>query len=132
MCLLSLLGIILMIIENEIRFTRTNPKDTKISWFLKFIITITTIILVSLVFYYHHLQLQLYSIENSLDNWILGLTRTKIVLIAVELIICAIHPIPRSFPQNSKFEIIDSCTITPVPLSCIAMDVALGLPSKYS
>jgi potassium intermediate/small conductance calcium-activated channel subfamily N protein 3 len=120
-----------MIIENEITFINIYEKETIYSWFIKLTITITTIILVGFVFYYHHLDLNLYSVNNSLDNWRVGLTQTKIFLILFETIICVIHPIPRSFPRhwNLKFE--NPVISNSIPLSYIAIDVALGLPSKF-
>jgi hypothetical protein len=135
MCFLGLLGIILMIIENEITFNQINHRDTIFSWFLKLIITITTIILVGLVFLYHRLDLTLCSINNSATDWRVALTNKKIFLITLEVIICAIHPVVRSFPHYSETKIEESNLNSMIPtghsLSYIPIDVALGLPSKY-
>jgi hypothetical protein len=139
-CSLGVLGIVLMVIENEITFASINNRDTIISWFIKLIISITTIILVGLLIYYHRLNLKFYAAQNSLDDWRAGLTVRKIFLIIFEILICAIHPMPRNFPRNSisKHEEIkltsvvsDSFLPTSVSPSYIAIDVALGLPSKY-
>jgi len=77
MCFLGILGIVLMVIENELNFTRVQDEDTKASWFIKLIITITTAILVSLVLFYHRLDLMLYSVNNSTNDWRIGLTNKK-------------------------------------------------------
>jgi len=141
MCFLGLLGIVLMVAENEITFRSINNRDTNISWLIKLIITISTIILVGLVIYYHYLNLKLHATHNSLDDWHIALTVKRIVLIILEILICAIHPMPRYFPRHwlSKHEEIiinstrsNSFVTSSVSSSYIAIDVALGLPSKYN
>ncbi|CAF2393445.1 unnamed protein product [Rotaria sp. Silwood2] len=97
MCFLGILGIILMIIENELTFTRLVHKDTTFSLFIKATITFTTILLVGFVFYYHRISLSLYCVDNSIDDWRIALTRTKIFSILSEAFICMIHPIPGHF-----------------------------------
>jgi hypothetical protein len=133
MCSLGLLGIILMIIANEITFNHIDHRDTILSWIIKFVITISTIILLGFIIYYHRLDLKLYSVNNSLADWRIGITSMKLFLILLEVSICAIHPIPRSFPssRNSVLEERSSNSSTPHSLSYISTDVALGIPSKY-
>lgn len=97
MCIIGVFGIILMIIENEFTFNRVDHKDTTFSLLLKSTITFTTIILVGLVFYYHRIDLSLYCVDNSIDDWRIILTRKKIVSILFEAFICLIHPIPGHF-----------------------------------
>ncbi len=97
MCFLGILGIILMIIECELTFNRIDHKNTTFSLLLKATITFTTIILTGLVFYYHRIDLTLYCVDNSIDDWRIALTRKKIFLIILEAIICIIHPIPGHF-----------------------------------
>jgi len=127
MCFLGLFGIILMIINNEITFAIGNDEDTIANWFIKLIVSISTIALIGLIFYYHKLDLNLYSIKNSVEDWRIGLTGKKIVLITVEILICSIHPIPESLHPKSS----SNPTLTdPLPISYISFDVALGLPSK--
>ncbi|CAF1549412.1 unnamed protein product, partial [Rotaria sordida] len=133
MCFLGLLGVFLMIIENEINFMNVYKKDLMINWITKLIITITTVILVGLVFYYHYLDLNLYSVNNVIDNWFTGLTNKKIFFILFEVFICFIHPIPRSFPlnwslQHDNLTISDSSKTTSISSSPIEIDVVLGLP----
>lgn len=129
MCFLGLVGIVLMLISNEIIF-RSNDR-MKICWFIQLLITISTVILISLVLIYHYSNMQLYAIENSLDNYRVGLTLKRIFFILFEVFICAIHPFPRSFPRDwftNDLNIPIHSNIT--DSSYIAMDVALGLPSK--
>jgi potassium intermediate/small conductance calcium-activated channel subfamily N protein 2 len=125
MCFLGLLGIILMIIENEMTFMNINHKQTTLSLLLKIIMSITTVILVCLIVYYNCLNLNLYAVNNTLDSWRVGLTRKKTFFILLEIVICLIHPIPRYFPLISTQTYSKS-------LSYIEIDVALSLPSEYN
>jgi hypothetical protein len=137
MCSLAIFGIVLMIIEKELTFVRLDDQDTKVSWFIKLIITITTIILLGSIFYYHYLDISLYSFRNSIDHWRVRLTPTKILLIATEIVICAVHPVPRSYPQSDPEKIssnsaaADSSTLGPYAMSYTDVDVGLGLASKF-
>lgn len=97
MCFLGVLGIVLMIIESELTFNRIDHKDTTFSLLIKATITFSTILLVGLVFYYHRIDLSLYCVDNSIDDWRIALTRTKIFSIILEAAICMIHPIPGHF-----------------------------------
>ncbi len=89
-----------------------------ISLLIKLIITISTIALICLVIVFHYLHLKLYATQNSLEHWRVGLNIKRISVIIFEILICAIHPIPRSFPQNYH-------------RSSITIDVVFGLPSKF-
>ncbi|CAF4985119.1 unnamed protein product [Rotaria sp. Silwood1] len=137
MSFLAILGIILMIIENELTFARVNNEDTRISWFLKLTITITTVILLALIFYYHHLDMNLYSFRNALEDWRVELTNSKILLIIFEISICAIHPMPRSYPQTDPEKInstsieSDSSSPNSYSLSYTAVDVGLVFLRLY-
>ncbi|CAF1494944.1 unnamed protein product, partial [Rotaria sordida] len=132
MCFLGILGIILMIIESEITFSQVNDNDTISSWSLKIVISFSTIVLIGFVFQYHHLDLSLYAVNNSIEDYRVTLTNRKIFLILLEVLICAIHPIPRSIPHYLKALLKNrdpnSSTSTPYTLSHIDIDVALGLP----
>jgi hypothetical protein len=130
MCCLGLLGIILMIIANELSFKEMKDQETVGSWVVKLFITLTTVALLILIVYYHRLDLDLYCTQNALHDWRIGLTGPKITWILLELAICAIHPMPRLFPSSSNtpsdVEVVDK-----YPLSYTSVDVGLGIPSKF-
>ena len=134
MCAISIVSIILMIIANEITFNQPEESDTVAGWFVKLIIAILTAVLLILVLVYHRLDLDLYSINNSIDNWCVGLTHQRLFIVAVELMICAIHPMPRSYPINSQLARIqanmNTTETTPHSYSYVSIDAALGLPSE--
>ncbi|CAF3692785.1 unnamed protein product [Rotaria sp. Silwood1] len=132
MCILGILGIILMIIENEIAFSQINNNDTSCSWSIKIIISFTTIVLIGFIFQYHRLRISLDAINNSIGDSRATLTNKKIYLIVFEILICAIHPIPRSFPRRLKTSVENISSVssasTSYSLSYIDIDIALGLP----
>ena len=103
----ALIGIVLMIIETELyeglkdqNRKRIYEKSGPTSIFMKSFISITTAILLGFVAWYHWLDIQLFMIDNGLDDWRLALTRSTCVKIVVELLICAVHPVPGDY----KFE----------------------------
>ncbi|CAF3128291.1 unnamed protein product [Rotaria socialis] len=132
MCFLGVFGIILMVIANEITFSQINHNDTILSWFIKLAISFSTLVLIGFVCKYHLLDIYLYSVNNSIDDWRITVTNKKILLILFEILICAVHPTPRSFPHqlNASLETrhLNSSISTNYTLSYIAVDVALGLP----
>jgi potassium intermediate/small conductance calcium-activated channel subfamily N len=91
MCFLGLLDIIFMFIENEIIFKQIDHQDTILNWCIKLIITITIIILIGLIFFYHRLDLILCSVNNSTNDWRVGLTNKKFFLIIIEVIACVLY-----------------------------------------
>ncbi|CAF4487041.1 unnamed protein product [Rotaria sp. Silwood2] len=132
MCFLGILGIILMIIENELTFSQISNQETVASWSIKIVISLSTIILIGFIIQYHHLDIVLYAVNNSIDDRRVAITYTRIFLIIVEILICAIHPMPRAYPShsNTPLETItsDESTISPYSLSYASVDVGLGLP----
>ncbi|KAG5317862.1 KCNN protein, partial [Pseudoatta argentina] len=64
---------------------------------LKTLISVSTVILLGLIFAYHALEVQLFMIDNCADDWRIAMTWQRIAQISVELAICAIHPIPGEY-----------------------------------
>ncbi|CAF5120741.1 unnamed protein product, partial [Rotaria sp. Silwood1] len=132
MCFLGILGIVLMIIETELTFKQNNDKDTVAAWSIRVTITITTAFLIAVILLYHRAKLSLYCVDHSFENWRVCLTNKKIFLIALEVAICAIHPVPRSFPHREEEipQTSDSTSTEIVPYldAHIDIDVGLGLP----
>ncbi|CAF3489050.1 unnamed protein product [Rotaria sp. Silwood1] len=135
MFILGMLGIILMIIENELTFYYTDNHETIASWSIKIVISLSTLILLGFIIEYHRLDISLYAVNNSIEDFRVAITYERIFCVLAEIIICAVHPMPRSFPRHSNTPSEDTSsndsTITPYPLSYASVDVALGLPSKY-
>jgi Calcium-activated SK potassium channel len=73
-----------------------------------------------------HLFLQLFMIDNCADDWRIAMTWQRITQIGLELVICAIHPIPGDYKFNwtTKLYNIDKEITTKV----VPLDVPLSLP----
>lgn len=127
MSFLVVFSLILMITANELTFDRVDHRNTKASWSLKLVISISTAVLLISILYYHYLDMIYYACRNRLPDWRVELTREKIFFITLELLICIIHPFPRSFPST------DLPMVASViqPSSHVSTDVALSLPSKF-
>lgn len=138
MCFLGLLGLFLMVILNELAFTGLQDERELFMWLIQSIITLTTVILLSLLIHYHYLKLSFLSVHRSVHHWRFGLTRGKLYVILVELIVCAIHPFPRCLPFHSsnassnRTLFASNKTDSSMGLSTISFNVAFGLPSKSS
>ena len=93
----GMMGILIMVIETEISTGLGHTKAQPISYALKLLITASTIILLTLIVAYHSREIQLFMIDNGADDWKIAMTFERCLNIAVELIVCAIHPIPGDF-----------------------------------
>jgi len=133
MCFIGLLGIVLMILENELTFVSFEHRETCSTWFIKLIITFSTVILIGLIVFYHYLNLKLFCVNNGIQYWYVALTCTKTIQIIVEILICAIHPVPRGLSAPHDLNDVNSTIFTsnPIPSSFLPIDVALGLPSRF-
>lgn len=89
MCFIGMLGLVLMIIDCELRFAGFHDS----LWIMTRALTsISTVFLVGLVIYYHALNIRLYAINNYIADWRITLTIRNILLIICECLVCAIHP----------------------------------------
>lgn len=91
---MGMFGIIVMVIENELSNAGVYSKDDFYSIALKTLISVSTVILLGLIVAYHALEVQLFMIDNCADDWRIAMTWQRISQISMELVICAVHPIP--------------------------------------
>ncbi|XP_014875054.1 small conductance calcium-activated potassium channel protein 1b isoform X3 [Poecilia latipinna] len=89
----GMFGIIAMVIETELSRT-FYTKESIYSYVLKGLISISTAILLGLILMYHAREIQLFMVDNGADDWRIAMTFERILFIVLELLICAIHPIP--------------------------------------
>ncbi|XP_076393394.1 small conductance calcium-activated potassium channel isoform X3 [Megachile rotundata] len=94
---MGMFGIIVMVIENELSSAGVYTKASFYSTALKTLISVSTVILLGLIFAYHALEVQLFMIDNCADDWRIAMTWQRIAQISLELVICAIHPIPGEY-----------------------------------
>nr|XP_039271796.1 small conductance calcium-activated potassium channel protein 3-like [Styela clava] len=69
-------------------------KATHFSFGLKCLISASTVILLGLVIAYHAREIQLFMIDNGAEDWRIAMDTERLFFIALEIIVCAVHPIP--------------------------------------
>ncbi|XP_029436799.1 small conductance calcium-activated potassium channel protein 3 [Rhinatrema bivittatum] len=92
----GMFGIVVMVIETELSWGLYS-KDSMFSLALKCLISLSTIILLGLIVAYHAREVQLFVIDNGADDWRIAMTSERIFYISLELLVCAIHPIPGEY-----------------------------------
>ncbi|XP_078735472.1 small conductance calcium-activated potassium channel protein 3 [Lampetra fluviatilis] len=89
----GMFGIVVMVIETELSWG-VYTKTSNISLALKCLISLSTLILLGLIVVYHAREIQLFMVDNGADDWRIAMTWERIFFIALELSICAVHPVP--------------------------------------
>lgn len=123
---MGMVGIIVMVVENELSSAQVYTKASSASHALKTLISVSTVILLGLICAYHALEVQLFMIDNCADDWRIAMTWQRIARIVMELLICAVHPIPGeySFFWTTKLSnqggVVDS--------QWVPIDITLSLP----
>ncbi|KAI1301912.1 Small conductance calcium-activated potassium channel protein [Halotydeus destructor] len=94
---MALFGILMMVLENELSAAGIYSKASAFSNAVKTLITVSTLMLLGLIVAYHALEVQLFMIDNCADDWRIAMTLQRIGLIMMELVICAVHPVPGEY-----------------------------------
>uniref|UniRef100_A0A8C1NUJ1 Potassium intermediate/small conductance calcium-activated channel, subfamily N, member 3 n=1 Tax=Cyprinus carpio TaxID=7962 RepID=A0A8C1NUJ1_CYPCA len=92
----GMFGIVVMVIETELSWG-VYSKSSMYSLALKCLISLSTVILLGLIIAYHAREVQLFVIDNGADDWRIAMTMERVLLIALELIVSAVHPVPGDF-----------------------------------
>ncbi|KAM6968214.1 small conductance calcium-activated potassium channel protein 1 [Aplochiton taeniatus] len=92
----GMFGIVVMVIETELSWGVYN-KSSMYSLALKCLISLSTVILLGLIIAYHAREVQLFVIDNGADDWRIAMTMERVLLIALELLVSAVHPVPGDF-----------------------------------
>ncbi|GAV09566.1 hypothetical protein RvY_19075-2 [Ramazzottius varieornatus] len=90
----GMIGIAAMMLEAELSAGGVYNKTSAWSIAVKSIVSVSTLILLTLIVGYHALEIQLFLIDNSADDWRIALTWRRCSQLALELCICAVHPPP--------------------------------------
>ncbi|XP_015784523.1 small conductance calcium-activated potassium channel protein-like isoform X2 [Tetranychus urticae] len=123
---MALFGIIVMVIENELSSAAVYTKASVFSTALKTLITVSTLMLVGLIVAYHALEVQLFMIDNCADDWRIAMTCQRMSSIMIELLICAVHPIPGEYFFSWRTKLSNQ---NRQPLTVLVpLDVILSLP----
>ncbi|XP_050521116.1 small conductance calcium-activated potassium channel protein isoform X1 [Daktulosphaira vitifoliae] len=126
---MGMFGIIIMVIENELASAGVYPKTSFYSTSLKTLISVSTIILLGLIMAYHALEVQLFMIDNCADDWRIAMTWQRIATITMELVICAIHPIPGEYYFEWKTKLANKHG--KLETRWVPYDVPLSLPMFF-
>ncbi|XP_051496973.1 small conductance calcium-activated potassium channel protein 3 isoform X1 [Apus apus] len=92
----GMFGIVVMVIETELSWGLYS-KGSMFSLALKCLISLSTVILLGLIVAYHTREVQLFVIDNGADDWRIAMTYERILYISLEMLVCAIHPIPGEY-----------------------------------
>ncbi len=84
----------LVVIETELYLANIHTKSDLSSLLIKSCVTLSTVTLLGFVLWYHVLDIKLHMWDNSWRDYRMALSNKKIVLIFLELVLCAVHPIP--------------------------------------
>ncbi|XP_055536998.1 small conductance calcium-activated potassium channel protein isoform X4 [Wyeomyia smithii] len=123
---MGMFGIIVMVIENELSSAGVYTKASFYSTALKTLISVSTVILLGLIVAYHALEVQLFMIDNCADDWRIAMTWQRMSQIALELLICAVHPIPGQYYFLWTTKLANKNKAMGAEL--VPYDVALSLP----
>jgi potassium intermediate/small conductance calcium-activated channel subfamily N protein 3 len=121
----GMFGIIVMVVETELSMAHVYEKDSFYSIALKSLISVSTVILLGLILAYHALEVQLFSIDNCVEDWRIAMSMHRVTQIICELSICAVHPVPGSFHFQWTTIHADGKTVTSVSTP---VDLLLSLP----
>ncbi|XP_064072945.1 small conductance calcium-activated potassium channel protein isoform X10 [Vanessa tameamea] len=126
---MGMFGIIIMVIENELSSAGVYTKASIYSQALKTLISMSTVILLGLIVAYHALEVQLFMIDNCADDWRIAMTWQRIAQIALELAICAVHPIPGQYTFTWTTKLANKGGV--IGVEVVPYDVTLSLPMFF-
>eukprot|EP00066_Takifugu_rubripes_P003203 XP_003965618.2 PREDICTED: small conductance calcium-activated potassium channel protein 2 [Takifugu rubripes] len=92
----GMFGIVVMVVETELSWGAYG-KESLYSLALKCLISLSTIILLGLIIIYHAREIQLFMVDNAADDWRIAMTYERIFFICLEILVCAIHPVPGNY-----------------------------------
>ncbi|XP_071398816.1 intermediate conductance calcium-activated potassium channel protein 4 isoform X2 [Centroberyx affinis] len=88
----ALLGILLMVIHAEM-CPRVYLPDSSTAIIINCSITLSTGCLLMLIIAFHYKDIRLFNIDHNQVDWRIAMTSHKVLVITVELLVCAIHPV---------------------------------------
>ncbi|XP_031663030.1 small conductance calcium-activated potassium channel protein 2 isoform X2 [Oncorhynchus kisutch] len=120
----GMFGIVVMVTETELSWG-VYGKESSYSFALKCLISLSTVILLGLIIMYHAREIQLFMVDNGADDWRIAMTYERIFFIVLELLVCAIHPIPGHY----RFTWTARIAFTYTPSTANAdVDIILSIP----
>ncbi|KAL0985233.1 hypothetical protein UPYG_G00154400, partial [Umbra pygmaea] len=120
----GMFGIVVMVIETELSWGVYN-KSSMYSLALKCLISLSTVILLGLIIAYHAREVQLFVIDNGADDWRIAMTLERVLLISLELLVSAVHPVPGDFKFQWRARLAFSYTLSQAEAD---LDMVLSVP----
>ncbi|XP_023695538.1 small conductance calcium-activated potassium channel protein 3-like isoform X2 [Paramormyrops kingsleyae] len=120
----GMFGIVVMVIETELSWG-VYSKSSMFSLALKCLISLSTVVLLGLIIAYHAREVQLFLIDNGADDWRIAMTTERVLLIALELLVSAVHPVPGDFTFHWQARLAFSYTPS---LAKADVDMVLSVP----
>ena len=129
----GMLGLMLAIAETECCLAGFYTKADMTSLLMKISISVTTIAQLAFLLWFHLLDIKMYMVDNSLDDWRLAVSGRRVMMVLFELAAYALHPIPYNFdlitpearenPVTGAITAAENSGIEPIP-----MDVWMMFP----
>ncbi|XP_064653286.1 small conductance calcium-activated potassium channel protein 1-like isoform X2 [Lineus longissimus] len=132
----GMFGIAVMVVETELCMAQVFGPDNACkreiySIVLKSLISVSSAILVGLIIAYHALEIQLFAVDNCVEDWRIAMNGRRIAQIIVEVTICAIHPIPGFFEFDWTIIRTDRHGDEEALTEDVPVDILLGLPMFF-
>ncbi|CAF4863804.1 unnamed protein product, partial [Rotaria sp. Silwood1] len=128
----AMIGLLLMVLEQELTMAKVYDKNNWCSWLLKSFITLSTLILLAMIIFYHALEVKLFMIDNCLDDWRIAMTWQRVLQITAEVTICAIHPIPGSITFDWTTHMSNKSDLySQIKIARVYIDILLSLPMFF-
>ena len=123
---LALSGIAVMMFETELAANGVITRAEVTSILLKLLVSASTVGCLVAVGWYHVMDVQLFTINNSMEDWRLAITARRVAMICLEFLVCVVHPIPGEF--YISWMTMDSDQLMSAQPTDIPLDVVLSLP----
>lgn len=123
---LAVTGIAVMMLETELAAHGVISRAEVTSVLLKLLVTASTVGCLVVVGWYHVMDVQLFTINNSMEDWRLALSARRVATIGLEFLVCLVHPIPGEF--YISWMTMDSDQLLSAQPARIPLDVVLSLP----
>ncbi|CAL8345164.1 unnamed protein product [Gadus morhua 'NCC'] len=120
----GMFGIVVMVIETELS-RGFYTKDSVYSFVLKGMISVSTVVLLGLIVMYHAREVELFMVDNGADDWRIAMTCERILFVALELVVCAVHPVPGRYVFTRAARLVFSHTPSEADAD---LDILLSVP----
>ncbi|KAK1155437.1 intermediate conductance calcium-activated potassium channel protein 4-like [Acipenser oxyrinchus oxyrinchus] len=100
---IALSGIVLMILQTELCWF-VYGKDSVSVFIIRLLISLSTVCLLGLVVAFHYKDVRVFMINHSVEDWRIALTARRVFSISLELVVCALHPVPLTWLPGSGEE----------------------------